>query len=100
VVVLVVSRDIFIIGGIILSYLLSNPVAMRPLWVSKFNTAAQILLIALVLGERSGASIFQPLLTVTVLAVAGLTVASAAAYLVEWVRHMAGGTSGLKGEER
>jgi cardiolipin synthase len=54
----------------------------------------------LVLGERSGVSIFQPILAMTVMAVAGLTVASAAAYLVEWVRHMAGGTSGLKGEER
>src|SRR5687768_14448704 len=35
VIILVVSRDILIVGGIILSYLLTNPVAMRPLWVSK-----------------------------------------------------------------
>jgi hypothetical protein len=33
----------------------------------------------------------QALLTVTVLGVAILTIASAAAYLVEWVRHMAAG---------
>ena len=91
-IVLAVSRDILIIGGLLLSYLLSNPMAVRPLWVSKANTAAQIILIALVLGDRSGATILQPLLTVTVLAAAALTVASAAAYLVEWVRHMAGGT--------
>jgi len=90
-IVLVVSRDILIIGGILLAYLLSNPMEVRPLWVSKMNTAAQIILIALVLGAQSGASIFQPLLAVFVLAAAGLTVASAAAYLVEWVRHMAGG---------
>jgi len=100
VVVLVVSRDILIVGGIILSYLLANPVAMRPLSVSKANTVAQILLIALVLGDRSGVSIFLPLLAASVLAVAVLTAASAAAYLVEWVRHMASGTRDLEGGSR
>ena len=89
-IVLVVSRDLFIIGGLLLSYVLANPMAVKPLWVSKANTAAQILLIAFVLGDRSGVTIFQPFLAVTVLAVATLTVASAAAYLVEWVRHMTG----------
>ncbi|HEX9904696.1 MAG TPA: CDP-alcohol phosphatidyltransferase family protein [Propylenella sp.] len=90
-IVLTVSRDFFIIGGMLLAYVLSNPMAVKPLWISKANTAAQILLIALVLGERSGVSVFQPFLAVLVLGVAGLTVGSAGAYLVEWVRHMAGG---------
>ncbi len=94
-IVLAVSRDILIIGGILLAYLLSNPMEVRPLWVSKMNTAAQIILIALVLGAQSGAAIFQPLLAASVLVAAGLTVASAAAYLVEWVRHMAGGPNDL-----
>ncbi len=91
VVVLVVSRDLFIIGGILLAYVLGNPMAVKPLWVSKANTLAQILLIAFVLGERSGVAMLQPLLTATVLVVAVLTVASATAYLIEWVRHMAAG---------
>ena len=43
-IVLVVSRDLFIIGALMLSYMLGNPMEMRPLWVSKINTAAQILL--------------------------------------------------------
>jgi cardiolipin synthase len=90
-IVLVVSRDLFIIGGLLIAYMLSSPMAVRPLWVSKVNTVAQIVLIALVLGNRSGVSIVQPVVVVTVLAVAVLTVASAGAYLVEWVRHMAGG---------
>ncbi len=88
--VLVVSRDLFIVGGLLLSYVLANPMEVRPLRVSKANTLAQILLIALVLGDRSGATVFQPFLAAAVLAVAALTVASAAAYLVEWVRHMTG----------
>ena len=89
-IILAVSRDFFIIGGLLLSYLLGNPMAVRPLWVSKANTAAQILLIALVLGERSGVAVFQPFLAAAVLAAAALTVASAAAYLIEWARHMTG----------
>jgi cardiolipin synthase (CMP-forming) len=90
-IVLVVSRDLFIIGGMLLAYVLSNPMAVHPLWVSKVNTVAQIVLIGLVLGERSGAAAFGPLVGVVVVAVAALTVASAGAYLGEWVRHMAGG---------
>ncbi len=88
-IVLVVSRDFLIIGGIILAYMLSNPVAMRPLWVSKANTVAQIVLLALVLVGESGASVLRPLLAAAVLVTAALTVASAAAYLMDWVRHMA-----------
>jgi cardiolipin synthase (CMP-forming) len=91
VVVLVVSRDLFIIGGVLLAYVLSNPMAVKPLWISKANTVAQILLIGFVLGDRSGMDMLQPLLAASVLAVAALTVASAAAYLIEWVQHMAGG---------
>ena len=75
----------------LLAYMLGNPMAVKPLWVSKVNTVAQIVLIAFVLGDRSGVTVFRPLILVTVIAVAVLTVASAAAYLVEWVRHMAGG---------
>ncbi len=90
-IVLVVSRDLFIIGAMLLAYVLTNPMAVHPLWVSKVNTVAQIVLIALVLGDRSGVTAFGPLIGVVVAAVAILTVASAAAYLIEWVRHMAGG---------
>ncbi len=90
-IVLVVSRDLFIIGAMLLAYVLSNPMAVHPLWVSKVNTVAQIVLIALVLGDRSGVTAFGPLVGVVVMATAILTVMSAAAYLVEWVRHMASG---------
>ena len=91
-IILTVSRDLLIIGAVILSYVMGNPVAMRPLWVSKFNTAAQITLIAVVLADQAGLTMPASIVTTLVLAVAGLTVGSAAAYLVEWVRHMANGT--------
>jgi cardiolipin synthase len=96
-IILVVSRDLFIIGGMLLAYVLSNPMEVHPLWVSKANTVAQIMLIAFVLGERLGIVGFLPLIWVTILGVAILTIASAGAYVVEWVRHMAGpGNSGAK----
>jgi len=90
-IVLVVSRDLFIIGGMLLAYMLSSPMPVKPLWVSKVNTVAQIVLIAFVLGDSSGVGIFEPFIWVCVIAVAFSTVASATAYLVEWVQHMAGG---------
>ncbi len=90
-IVLAVSRDLFIIGGMLLAYVLSNPMPVRPLLVSKVNTAAQILLIAFVLVDRAGLMALMPLIWLTIVAVAVLTVASAGAYLIEWVRHMAGG---------
>jgi cardiolipin synthase (CMP-forming) len=91
IIILVVSRDLFIIGGMLLAYILSSPMPVKPLWVSKVNTVAQIVLLAFTLGDSSGVKIFQPLVPITVVAVAFLTIASAGAYLVEWVRHMAGG---------
>jgi cardiolipin synthase len=96
-IVLAVSRDLFIIGGMLLAYVLTNPMAVKPLWVSKINTTAQIVLIVFVLGERIGVTTFQLLIGPTVLVVAALTVASAGAYLVEWVQHMAGGPGEASG---
>ena len=87
-VILVVSRDILIVGGIILSWLMNNPLKIRPLWVSKLNTAAQIAFACVVLGSL-GFNIQVPLLRLTLMsAVAALTLASIAAYLAEWVQHM------------
>ena len=52
-VILVVSRDIMIISGFMLSWLVGRPMPVRPLPVSKANTVAQILLATLVLAEHS-----------------------------------------------
>jgi len=85
-----VSRDIVIVGGVILSWMLSRPIPMRPSMVSKVNTVAQIVLIALVLGAHGGFEILSPLTGPAIIVAGSLTVVSAAAYLVEWLRHMAG----------
>jgi cardiolipin synthase len=51
VVILVVFRDVLIIGGAILALPLGRSVVMRPLFISKLNTTMQIILVALVLAE-------------------------------------------------
>lgn len=88
VVILVVSRDIMIIGGVVVSWLLDKPVAMKPLMVSKLNTVAQVGFAALVLAALGFG--FQPWPYDAVLMgiVAVLTVLSVGLYLVDWLRHI------------
>lgn len=87
-VILVVSRDIMIIGAVILSWLMGSPIRVKPLWVSKFNTVAQILFACLVLASLGFGFTAEPLRVALMFAVAALTLLSIAAYLAEWVRHM------------
>jgi cardiolipin synthase (CMP-forming) len=87
-VILVVSRDILIVGGIMLSWLIGNPLKIKPLLVSKLNTVAQIVFACVVLGSL-GFHIEADILTVVLMGlVAVLTLLSIAAYVAEWVRHM------------
>jgi len=87
-VILVVSRDIMIISGFMLSWLVGRPMPVRPLPVSKANTVAQILLATLVLAEHSFG--FDAMLAskIVIGLVAILTLLSIAFYLAEWLRHM------------
>ena len=51
IVILVVSRDIMIVGAVIVSWLFGKPIPMKPLMVSKLNTVAQVAFAALVLAS-------------------------------------------------
>lgn len=87
-VILVVSRDILIIGGIMLSWVMGSPLKIKPLLVSKLNTVAQIAFACTVLASL-GFHFEIPLLTLLLTGlVAALTLLSVAAYVAEWVRHM------------
>ena len=83
-----VSRDLLIVGGVLFSWLIDKPVSVKPHPVSKANTAAQLLLVGLVLGALGLG--FDPgwALNLLMAAVTVLTLASVAVYLREWVRHM------------
>ncbi len=88
-VITVVSRDILIIGAILLSMLLARPVPMRPLMISKTNTVGQIVLAAMVLGDLGFELGLEKIVAVLVWVIGGLTILSAATYLVNWLAHMA-----------
>jgi cardiolipin synthase len=85
----VVSRDILIVGAILLSWMLGRPVAVRPLLVSKINTVGQIVLAAMVLGDIGFSLGLEGIAGGLVWIVGGLTILSAAAYLVNWLAYMA-----------
>lgn len=89
-VIAAVSRDGLIIVAVLLSTVMGNPVEMKPLMVSKSNTLVQIVLAAVVLAELAFAATFGPLRPALIILSGLLTVASAAAYLVAWLRHMNG----------
>ncbi len=89
-VIAVVSRDILIIGAFILSWMLSRPVTVYPLLVSKANTLSQIVLAGLVLADELGLGLgLEPMVTVFVWITGALTILSASAYFWTWLRHMA-----------
>jgi cardiolipin synthase len=87
-VILVVSRDIMIIGAFMLAWLVGKPMPARPLLVSKINTVAQILLATLVLAEQGFGFDADVASKLAMALVAVLTLLSIAFYLAEWVRHM------------
>jgi cardiolipin synthase len=86
--IVVVSRDVMIMGAVVLSWLMDKPVKIHPSFLSKVNTVGQIAFAALVLGSHAfdiADSVYLPQM---MLVVAGLTVASMGAYLGRWLRHM------------
>ena len=87
--IVVVSRDMMIMGAVVLSWLLAKPIAINPSYVSKANTLAQISFAGLLLGLLTYGWQAETLTTVGVAVVACLTIVSAAAYLARWLKHMA-----------
>lgn len=87
-VILVVSRDIMIVGAVIVSWLFGKPIPMKPLMVSKLNTVAQVGFAALVLAALGFGFNSSPYDLILMGFVTVLTLASIGLYLVEWVRHM------------
>lgn len=93
-VILVVSRDIMIIGAVMLTWLIGKPMRMKPHPVSKANTVAQIFLACLVLAALAFRFDAGWLLPTSIALVAILTLLSIAFYVAEWIRHVgANGTA-------
>lgn len=84
-VILVVFRDVVIIGGAILAVPLGRPVIMRPLFISKLNTTTQIILVALVLAEIGVGVHEAQLIVLMQYIVAATTLASGIGYAYRYV---------------
>ena len=88
--IIVVSRDLMILAAILVSRLMERPMPIRPLLVSKLNTAAQIAFAGLVLAIMAFGGAAGWIVPAGMWLVAVLTVISGGAYLGRWLRHMAG----------
>lgn len=85
-VILVVFRDVMIIGGFLLIQAFAVPKRYDPLYISKINTGLQITLIAFVLarlGLGADSNEFDDILSYAVIAT---TVLSGLSYILRWAR--------------
>jgi cardiolipin synthase len=88
-VVLVVFRDLLIIGGAMVAYAILGDFRSQPIAISKFNTAIQIALVAVVLAHL-GLGVGDARFNEALVVLAGITtVLSGAAYLWQWGRRLA-----------
>ena len=88
--ILVVFRDIVIVGGVLVLWVLGQPPSIQPILVSKLNTAVQIGVAALALLLSGFGLAADALLGLCVLAVAATTLVSGGAYVVAALRRVAG----------
>lgn len=86
--ILIVSRDVMIVGAVIVAWFVDRPVQIKPLWISKLNTAAQIAFAGAILAAKAFGFALDGWVVPMVFAVATLTLASMAAYLGQWLKHM------------
>lgn len=89
-VIAVVSRDILIVVAVLLAGFLGQPLRIKPHAVSKANTAAQIVLAAVVLAAEGFRLGLEELRLVLVWITGTLTLLSLAVYAKAWLRHVAG----------
>jgi cardiolipin synthase (CMP-forming) len=89
-VVLVVFRDVMIVGGFLLIQALAAvPKPSHPLFISKVNTGVQVAVVGYVLARRGLGADAGPADVVLGIAVAVTTIVSGLTYLVRWARILA-----------
>lgn len=87
-VIAVVSRDILIVVAVLLAWVVDRRPPIKPLVISKANTAAQLLLAAVVLADEGFALGLAGVISVLVWITGTLTILSLAGYVREWLAHM------------
>jgi cardiolipin synthase len=92
--IMVVFRDVLIVGGIMILSVLGQAVPIRPLYISKVNTVVQIVVIGFTLFQ-AGFGIHLPGMQIALIwLVAVTTLVSGSAYVWQTARGEAGGASG------
>lgn len=84
-VILVVFRDGMIVGGTLLSELIGPSVRMKPLFISKINTTAQIILAAFVLAQLGLGFELVGVVGMAQYFVGATTIFSGALYVQQWL---------------
>ena len=87
-VLLVVFRDVVIVGGALMVHALTHRLEMKPLMVSKINTTMQILLAAFVLARPAFNIDYAMMVDLLVYLTAVTTVASGVAYVAMWLNRL------------
>jgi cardiolipin synthase len=85
----VVTRDVLIVGAVVLAWLLDRPIDVRPLLIGKINTVLQVVVAAMVLAEYGLALGWMRFITPFLWVTGLMTALSALFYMVGWLRHMA-----------
>jgi cardiolipin synthase len=87
-VILVVFRDVMIVGGflLLLAMGMSVPRLSDPLYISKLNTLVQIAVVAFELARLGLGADAGPVRQLLIILAAATTVASGSSYLVRWAR--------------
>lgn len=88
-VILVVFRDLMIVGGALVVHALTQSFKSRPMLISKANTALQIALVTFVLARLGLGFDDYGVSRILAIAVGATTVLSGGAYLVHWARRLA-----------
>lgn len=86
--ILVLFRDLLIVGGYWILVAMDRKAEIQPIWVSKFNTFFQIMLVVLVLIHQSGWMMLEGLISATIVIVVITTVASGYAYVRSEMRRV------------
>ena len=97
IVILVVSRDVLLIGGTLLSLVMETAIHVRPLLISKFNTVCQIVLVLTILAKLGMDWLVWIDPTPIIWIVAATTLLSGASYLIQWGRRHASDRISRKG---
>ncbi len=92
--ILVIFRDLVIVGGYWILVAMDTKIEVHPIWVSKLNTFFQILLVVVVLVHQSGWMLLDGLISATIVMVVLTSISSGVCYVRIGMRQLVAGESG------